>query len=125
MRLFRGCRHPNGRADVLVCGPDGETWLRGLHPLENKGKLQYQWGSDGPGARLLALHLLESILPDPEIAADLTEALATGWIALIELDRFAIPDWELTDWVIEELTMRIDALRSASGRMPPCNPSEN
>lgn len=106
MMLFRGIRHPHGRIDVIVCGPGGEQWLRGMSPTASKTKPSYDWGNGGPGARLLALHVLEEVLGSEYLAATLAPRWHGEWSAQIVAERWAIPDWDVLAWsldAIEEL----------------------
>lgn len=125
MKLFRGCRHPNGRTDVLLSTPLGETWLRGLDPSGHNGKLQYDWGNDGPGARMLALDMLRSATQRPMLAELLAEEYALQVIVGLRRDHWALPSWEVLGWVLSEFECLLaDMEHMPGGRMPPC-PSDN
>jgi hypothetical protein len=125
MKLFRACKQPNGRVDVLVSTPSGESWLRGYSPENRRGKLQYDWGNDTPGARMLALDILTAATARPMLAELLAEDYHAQVVVSLPAQGWAIPSWEVLTWVMSEYEALLSDMGNATnGGIVPC-PSDN
>jgi hypothetical protein len=125
MTLYRGVRHQNGRTDVIVYERRGERWLRGIAPESGGKMLQYDWGNDRPGTRMLALHLLNDAMGREDITEELVEDFCYAWLGAQKSERWAFTAEEISMWCVDELWCRLETLKLApKGGLPPC-PSDN